>query len=372
MSTNRGQGQNKPGESKQFLSLVSVISCHNPGKLSGHAAAHMRRQKDLGFPRFTVVVDRAYNGERIENFHLPAARLGLDLVFDYKKDDLGAQSHFDDLVQVDGSWYVNWMPQGLIDVTSEYLEIEERINAAERVIFDAEHFVKKEKTTQAQMTAMATAERAARKLLDENTDALPTQQERLAMRDPYRMIPKGHRDTDGYQRFSYPPVEKMLVRPPASHEKKATITVPPTLPFDEKVASGQQSARKSRTERAKGTHVKSQPIKHWQRYAYKSPEWRSNYGLRSLVEASNSLLKTKDHGDIETPTKRSGRGYAATYLALAYAVVASNLKRIATFFANEAIRIERSKTPHRTRRRTDDLGRPLAASAKDDPPALTT
>ena len=79
------------------------------------------------------------------------------------------------------------------------------------------------------------------------------------------------------------------------------------------------------------------------------------------------------NSDIETPTKRSGRGYAATYLALAYAVVASNLKRIATFFANEALRIEeRSKLKHRTRRRRDDLGRPLALSRVNDPPAITT
>jgi hypothetical protein len=46
------------------------------------------------------------------------------------------------------------------------------------------------------------------------------------------------------------------------------------------------------------------------------------------------------HGDMDNSAKQSGRGYAATYLVLAFAVVASNLKRIVTFFVVEAARIE--------------------------------
>ncbi|MBC7762993.1 MAG: hypothetical protein H7201_14620 [Candidatus Saccharibacteria bacterium] len=255
-------------------------------------------------------------------------------------------------------------------MTPDFRKLEDEISAAKRAVYEAEHVSKRAKTSSSRMEAMAAAKQTAVKFLEENASALASQQDQIEMRVPYQMIPKGRRDSDGFQRFSYPPFSKMLVGPPASYKKKGTITVPPTLPFDAKAEAGQLSGRKPRAERGETTKEKQQPIKHWQNYAYKRPEWRGYYGMRSLVEASNSLLKTKDHGDIESPAKRSGRGYAATYLALAYSVVTSNLKRIATFFANEALRIEHSKVKHRTRRRTDNLGRPLAAALDDGPPGL--
>ncbi|MCY7290121.1 MAG: hypothetical protein LH624_18225, partial [Cryobacterium sp.] len=128
---------NKPGENTQFPSLVTVISCHNPGKLVGHAAEIARRQKNLGFDRFVLVADRAYNGESIETFHMPVARLGLDIVIDYKKTELGLQSHYEDLILVDGTWYVNWMPERLITVSREFVDAEAGIAEAESILYTA-------------------------------------------------------------------------------------------------------------------------------------------------------------------------------------------------------------------------------------------
>ncbi|MBC7592569.1 MAG: hypothetical protein H7288_01260, partial [Kineosporiaceae bacterium] len=194
---------NGPGENTLFPSLITVISCHNPGRLRGHAAAHMARHKALGFNHFTVVVDRAYNGEKIENFHLPAARLGLDVVFDYKQVDLGTQSLFEDLILVDGSWYVGWMPQALIDVTKEFRVIDREITDAKRVLYDAEHTVT-QGTSPAALELGRNKERQAATHLKEIAETLPSLEERLKMREPYRMIPKGRRSVDGFQRFSYP------------------------------------------------------------------------------------------------------------------------------------------------------------------------
>lgn len=128
------------------------------------------------------------------------------------------------------------------------------------------------------------------------------------------------------------------------------------------------TARKPRGERSRKAHSKPQPIKFAQLHPYKGPEWRGHFGMRSLVEASNYLLKTAPHGDIENTSKRSGRGYAAVYLALTFAVVTSNLKRIATFFVKEAERLELAVKKQRARRRKDDLGRPLAKPALAAPP----
>ena len=315
-----------------------------------------------------MVVDRAYNGESIETFHVPAARLGVDLVFDYKKTELGIQSHYKDLILVDGSWYVNWMPERLIGVTREVLEAEGELSKAESILYTAAHSGPTKSTTPAQLDDAAGAELRATKVIAEVASMLPSLHQRLAMREAYRMIPKGHRDHDGYQRFTYPPQAKMLIKAP--HTVTATsITIPPTLPFNEAVAAGTQSPRKPRGERSRHSGNKAQPIKFTQHLPYKGPEWRSNFGMRSLVEASNYLLKTAPHGDIENTAKRSGRGYAATYLALAFAVVASNLRRIATFFVAEAESIERANnTKQRARRRKNDLGKPLLRQAQPAPP----
>ncbi|MBC7592376.1 MAG: hypothetical protein H7288_00260, partial [Kineosporiaceae bacterium] len=157
------------------------------------------------------------------------------------------------------------------------------------------------------------------------------------------MIPKGRRDTDGFQRFTYPPLDKMLAQPKVA-PTKTSITIPPTLPINEEVASGKQSGRKSRTDASAESHSKRQPIKFGQHLPHKGAGWRRQYGMRSLVESSNSLLKTDSHGDISSTKKRSGRGYAALYLTLTFAVVASNLQRIATFFKAEAHRIEDARS----------------------------
>lgn len=240
------------------------------------------------------------------------------------------------------------------------------MSEARRTLFDAQHFRRKSDTKDAELQRIAKDERDATNLLAEAAEVLPSLRERFAMREPYRMIPYGRRDADGYQRFRYPPVNKMLAKPSTKPET-ATVSVPPVLPFNKKVAAGKQITRKDSDE-SDDVHSKLQPIKHAQRYPYRSSDWAEYYGMRSLVEGSNSLLKNADHGDVENATKRSGRGYAATYLATAYAVVASNLRRIATFFRAEADRLELTKRKHRTRRRTDHFGKPLPAAPANAPP----
>lgn len=361
---------NKPGENTAFPSLVSTISCHLPGKLVGHAAQLMRRHQQLGFGRFKCVVDRAYNGGTIETFHLPAAHLGVDLVFDYKKTELGVQSHFENLILVDGTWYVNCMPRGLIDASKEYLRAEAEMETAENLLWVADHSPANQRATEVERKAAARAELRAERVVNAFKESRPTLDQRLAGREPYRMIPKGLRDKDGYQRFSYPPIAKMLAKPSEPFSKR-TITVPSTLPFNETVASGSALARKSRAQQSSLPNAKMQPIKFWQCFPYKRPDWDGHYGMRNLVESSNALLKSAPHGDINNKAKRSGRGYAATFLALTFAVVASNLRRIATFFKDEALRIQELSDTTRARRRKNELGQPLARPEPPAPPGTS-
>lgn len=343
---------NSPGENAAFPSLVTEIGCHAPGKLVGYAAAMSARHKNLGFDRFVLAVDRAYNYEKIENFHVPLAKLGVDAVFDYQANDLGVQSHYADLILVDGNWYVGWMPEQLISASSESAKADEAMEKAKSVIYQFDHPSGRNGPTSEQVAD-------AKKTIADISAGEPTLKQRLAFREPYRMIPKGRRDADGYQRFSYPPISQMMVRP-KNPPQVTSITIPPVLPETESIAAGTASARKPKTDQSKNTRGKSQPLKFAQHLRYGSEKWTAWFAMRNLVESSNNILKTPDHGDIENVRKRSGRGYAATYFALAVAVVASNMRRIATFFHSEAERIQRAASPTRARRRRDERGTPLA------------
>lgn len=102
---------------------------------------------------------------------------------------------------------------------------------------------------------------------------------------------------------------------------------------------------------------KLQPLKFAQKFPGKSLVWQKWYGMRSLVEASNNLLKLSSAEDIGNKKKRSGRGFAFHYLAATLAAASSNIRRIVTFFEDEAKR----STPDRIRerRRKDAQGVPL-------------
>ena len=79
--------------------------------------------------------------------------------------------------------------------------------------------------------------------------------------------------------------------------------------------------------------------------------------MRSLVEASNNLLKLASGDNIGDPKRRSGRGFAFHYLAATLAAVSSNIRRIITFFRDEANRSTDIRV--RSRRRKDEHGNAL-------------
>jgi len=72
---------------------------------------------------------------------------------------------------------------------------------------------------------------------------------------------------------------------------------PPVSPVEAKV--GKTRARKPLAELSKNTLRTVPPIKWSQRCAYKTDEWRHHYGMRSLVEYSNSLLKSAMQGGVD-------------------------------------------------------------------------
>jgi len=333
---------NSPGENTSFPSLVTAVSFHRPGELIGHGVKLIKRHQQLGFHHILVMADRAYNGEHIDNFHIPARLLGCELVIDYKKPDLGVKGYFEDLILVDGNWHVNWMPQDLINASGTLPLLEEEIDKARGVIIKAAN----------QEKSLNDKQRAEVDSAEETLADVPRRREmalkQIENRAPYRMVPKGIPDDDGFQRFSYPESTGPVIQPPEPLTRK-TITVPM------RIAEG-TGPKKSN---------KAQPIKFLQKFAYRSEIWARHYGMRNLVESSNNHMKQSSAEDIGNRRKRSGRGFAFHYLAMALAAVSSNIRRIVTFFEAEAERTDGGKL-QRARFRKDHQGTSLARVAKPE------
>lgn len=306
---------NKPGENKLFPSLITAVGFHRPGEIRGAGARLMNSQKRLGCESGLIMADRAYNNAKPENFQIPIRKAGYQLVIDYKSNDLGLQSTYDDIILVDGNWYVTTMPQQLIDVTKHYAAREDEI------------------------AKLSPEEKQAEKAAYEKL---------LAGRDAYRMKPKGTPDEDGYQRFLYPKpgtyfaYDRATGKPARKPKTPATITV--------KLDAGASNKESANHRLA---------LKHVQKFAYGSEEHRAHYGMRNLVESANKTLKEKNFEDIANPSKRSGRGFAFNYLASTLAAVSANLRKIVNFFTVDAEKVANAPAT-RERRRKDSTGKPLS------------
>jgi hypothetical protein len=171
-----------------FPSLITSVSFHKPGEVRGEGLKVVTSHNKLGAAHALVIVDRAYNNSTADNFQRPLRLAGHEFVFDYKKVDHGQQDHYEDLILVDGFWYVRWMPVDLITAWADW--------RYGRISYEA-----------------------AAKL--------------SAARAPYAMKPRGRPDADGFQRFTYPLAGTYLAIDPATHKRvkpttARSLTVPMT------------------------------------------------------------------------------------------------------------------------------------------------
>jgi hypothetical protein len=340
-------GWGAPGQSTAYPSLITAVSAHRPGQLIGHGARLVKTfREEYGFDRFLVIADRAHNGEKIENFHRDIRLMGCELVIDYKGPDYGEQGTFEDLLIVDGVWYVNWMPRLLVDATKEMNVLSKSISTARDTLYAASQR-KDARDVAPDVAARRTSKIAAAKRVLAGAPAQEAKlQKRVEERRRYQMTAKGQVDSDGFQRYSYPDPKTDLTGK-AKRSARKSLTIPLLIPENKSAAK---------------RNDKAQPLKFLQKFPAKSAIWRKWYGMRSLVEASNNLLKLASAEDIGNKKKRSGRGFAFHYLAATLAAASSNIRRIVTFFEDEAAR----STPERirTRRRKDSQGTSLSRGAE--------
>ena len=287
---------NAPKAPDSFPILTTGVTLHQPGRIKHGPRIAIDFHASLFDERGYLMADRAYNGLQPHRFQNPVRKLGFRGVYKYKNRLTGKQGAIGDVILVDGHLYVKWMPAELVTATHDF---------------------------------------KYKKSIDRDTYEM-----RLARRSAYALKDKGRPDRDGFQRFSFPDVTRIMCIDPTTGKRvrpvleSKTFTLGPTDDASMNV------------------------IKHLQGFEYRTEQWYSWHGLRSHVESNNKYLKDDAYTDLGNPSKRRPRGYAYQALAFAAAATVSNIRRIVTFVTNVAKKTL-TKAQLRTRRRTDEHGTPL-------------
>lgn len=128
----------------------------------------------------------------------------------------------------------------------------------------------------------------------------------IEARKPYAM--KRHGDISnkehnrGDQRFTYPDPKTYMAYDPAT---------------DKRIQPSKNQLRGSVT-----IHPHPEVVRHLQRHAWGTAEWKTVYGQRNQVESVNKSIKHTRFTDLESAAKRPGRGEAYHSIATALMVVA--------------------------------------------------
>jgi hypothetical protein len=275
-----------------FPLLTVGLSFHIPGATTGEGHRIVESLHDRGHKINLVITDRAYSNGVWDEYAVPIRKLGGKLVFDYKVDQLGNQT-FDPrgFVQVGGSWFLNSLPQVLVDADAVYLKLENKHKAAKSL----------------------TAEDKAD--FQHATNLYRTQVKR---REKFRLKPKGRMDADLTRRYLIPTDAPRYAAWKAKAGSHQGVTVMMKAPEG-----------KQRSESNPGG------LKHEQYFHYKSDEWRAAYGMRNGVESTNRNLKRTQFENIADPDARAVRGNTFTYIVIALAAVVENLRQIVSFYKEQ-------------------------------------
>lgn len=294
---------NQPGDNLSFPVITTGASFQHPGRNKyGPLRAVKQHCKVFGRDRrHRLIGDQEYNWTGAERFQNEIRKLGFRGIWNFGskgKGRSGIHGTYEDAIAADGRFFLKWTPRDLLTATPRY----------ENGEMTQEEYV-----------------------------------EKIEAREKYALTDHGRADEDGYQRWTYPtlnrgmrlfdPVtDKPLARTPKLAKKSLTI--------------GPDSAENLKI------------IKHLSAVQYYTPEWHAWYGLRNRVEENNDWFKSDEATDIGNPKKRRPRGYAYNFLFAGAAGAVSNMRRIVNHLEAEALDVV-DKPTLRARRRVDIDGNPL-------------
>jgi hypothetical protein len=297
-----------PGSLPAHPNLVVGLRLRRPGEdPAGTAVGLLASLARRGYPARFLAVDRGYSQARAEDFHLPVAALGYQVVMDYKTAALGRQGESRGALLVDGAFYCPALPAALV---------------------------------------AASADRRAGRIDDDRYREL------LEARRPFRLQRKEGPDRDGFARYGCPaagerPQLCCPLRPEAASRSLGRIPVL-APPADPPAVCVQGSV----------TIAPDVGARHRQALAYGSETWRSTYAAyRNTTEGANGFLKDAAHESLASPGRRRVRGLAAQSVLCCFLVMAGNIRKIAAFreLQSEGLAEKAAERARRRRVRLSDF-----------------
>ncbi|MFI7143091.1 hypothetical protein ACIBQ5_36995 [Streptomyces massasporeus] len=286
--------------------LIVAFSVDKPSHRPGQVAVEALQHVDNRFPRGYLAGDRAYNGQKPENFQLPIRAMGYEPVYDYASHQLGVQTGFAGAELVEGNWYCPSLPQPLKDATKDLLA----------------------------------------KKIDK-----PTWIDRIRARTNYVFMPKQRPDAEGHRRVMCPAEANRAQCPLKPRTLGRGIHLPLVDPAPNPAGSPPCCSQRTVTVPPEaGANL-------WQPLQYGSEAWQRVYfRLRNSVEGINGFTKDRLQERLEDAGTRRIRGIAAQTLLLAFQLAHANRRKLASWADAIALSGERPRRRPTRRRRTKPLG----------------
>ncbi|WP_426622405.1 hypothetical protein [Microbacterium sp. As-52] len=258
-----------------FCRLITGIGFHRPGNIKHEPREAMHQHSRSFEQRGIAAADRAFNGQKPENFQQPLRIDGWEFAFDYKKDQFGVQATVPGyrVIVVDGALYVDYMPKRLRYITYWFHNDQADPDTGE--LFTRQDV----------------------------EDAIEARKAYALKRHGNIRSEEAHR---GKQRFTYPEPRTYIAFDPATGKRI--------------------SATKNNLRGSLQLDPHADVVRHLQRYPWGTSEWKQAYGQRNQVESVNKSIKHTRFTDLESAAKRPGRGETYHSLATALMAVAYNVR----------------------------------------------
>jgi hypothetical protein len=294
-------------QTKEFPLLTIGVGFHIPGTITGEGHRMVESLRERDHKLNYVVVDRAYPGGKAFEFQVAVRKLGAKLVFDYKDKELeGQQYHPSGFIQVAGAWYLDILPKVLRGAAD--LGFRAAKNERDAAVIRAKKANDLTNTLRTKARTHADNKfKMAQNLYDKQ----------VAERAKYMLKNKGHMSPDGTRRYLIPLDAPRYSAWKAKAGAHQGVTVAMKLPT---------------TPEPNDTDKNPGGLKHEQHLQFGSPEWRTAYGKRNIVESANRNLKRSQFENLADPDRRHVRGNTFTYLAIAASVVVENLRTLISFY----------------------------------------
>lgn len=306
---------NDPTRVTTFPQLAVGISFDKPAKDPGpNAIIALTQMRNAGLPAKLIIGDRAYgNSPLAHNFQIPARKLGYQLLFDMKIDDLGKPHDEGHFLVLEGNLYSPALrgKENLIKATRQY-RVEKSID------YD-------------------------------------TWQKRLQQRAKYMLQPHEAATRDGGgQQMRCPasgpkPTVDCPLRPrDLEAETGKQLTLLPIMP---KNVPAEHTRGKLCTNTG-GTAVIRGPVYDRQamdpRIQFGTPDWYTWYSTtRNTIESINSSAKNGAGAALAVADRRRVRGYAANYIFTALLLVRTNMHKTEDFMAKNIHVDSRGRGPEK-------------------------